>query len=794
MEARGGAGSPSSGRPSPMAEPLGWCVQAVRAAAEPALSRALLALRSRHTRRAGGVARFRERGGLAPLLELLGPQRPRRTLDLALSVLGNCCTERGSRRAVRRLGGIQRLVALLSSPGPESVLNRAARTIANLALEPDGARDVLEAGAVPLLISLSASCSTPECLHSSSRALRILASSSPSHRRALCRAGAARAVASRLAALPPSHPACPAVASALRGLTDGDAADADDIVPALPVLTALALHAKRDRRQPALAAIANACSRAALRPALGAAGAVEAVTEEVKRALASPNAAAGAAVAVRALCLLCREAVNRARVRAAGGLALLPRLLAVPAWRYRVLVALAAFAYDQEALAALEERGVVPLLADVLRARADEERDDNGGGDGDEEDEEAASFDLPRDDGDAATRDGAAAGSLRGLNFSFSGLGSSPLRLRRLLLLLSLPPPLLRRRRPLRAAAAAVCRRCGRWRCLEGWAKAILGSPKRRRCCSWVAWPPAMSRAALWPPPLSSPALLRYLTGVRSPAPRAARLLHRLAAHPALLGGLVRGYVPSLIRAWLVLGVDPNDHGFATAAPGPRRQRLRELGEALLRTLGGAAGTPFGLGLLTRGLRCGDPPVRLACATALPLLARCAGARALLGASLALLVAAVSGGSAGGEAPPGFALYAADAIGILRKQQAFGDTAEDLWGQTDVRREPRGQTDAPDVPLGPSRRTVAQSPLRPLSPKPPKRRRLCSAGTSPPPSWWPHVGPAAPVTPGEPSRGQRTFSQPSLSSSEPPETFSEPSRTFSEPPETFSEPSRTFSE
>ncbi|XP_074932692.1 armadillo repeat-containing protein 5 isoform X2 [Phalacrocorax aristotelis] len=560
---RPGPGPGPAAAAAAMSEPLGWCVEAVRAAAEPGLARALLALRTRHTRRPGGAARFRERGGLGPLLELLGPERPRRTLDLALSVLGNCCTEPGCRRQARRLGGVPRLVALLSSPGPESVQNRVARTLANLALEPDGARDVLDAGAGPLLVSLAASCGTPECLHSAARALRILGAA-PAPRRALGQAGAVRALASRLASLSPAHPACPAVARALRGLTDSPGPSADDVAPALPALAALAAHAKRDHRQPALGAIANACARAPLRPALGAAGAVEAVTEEVRRALASPNVA-GATVAVRALCLLCREAVNRARVRAAGGLGLLLRLLAEPRarpWRPRVLLALAAFAYDQEALAALEARGLVPLLADVLRARADEaeeeEEEEDEEEDEEEEDEAAASCDLP---GSCLVR---------------LGLGQLP-------------------------------GACG------------------------------------------------------------------------------------------------------------------DSSEGLLRNLVAAAAAPFGVGLLTHMLRCGAPPARLACATALPLLARPASpARGLLwgGGAVALLLSAVARGPVSPyEPPPAFALYAADAIALLRghagdmpgdtpgdgedalghasaadlQVHGDGDTkdpwghgdAEDLWGQAD---------------------------------------------------------------------------------------------------------------
>ncbi|KAM7074348.1 armadillo repeat-containing protein 5 [Ciconia maguari] len=595
-----------------MSEPLGWCVEAVRAAAEPGLARALLALRTRHTRRPGGAARFRERGGLGPLLELLGPERPRRTLDLALSVLGNCCTEPGCRRQARRLGGVPRLVALLSSPGPESVQNRVARTLANLALEPDGAQDVLDAGAGPLLVSLAASCSTPECLHSAARALRILGAA-PAPRRTLGRAGAVRALASRLASLSPAHPACPAVARALRGLTDSPGPSADDVAPALPALAALAAHAKRDHRQPALGAIANACARAPLRPALGAAGAVEAVAEEVRRALASPNIA-GSTVAVRALCLLCREAVNRARVRAAGGLGLLLRLLAEPRarpWRPRVLLALAAFAYDQEALAALEARGLVPLLADVLRARADEEEEDEEEEDEEEEDEEeedeaAASCDLPRElPGPPGA--GAAAGSLRGLKSWLLSEAASP------------PPS------PPSSTAPSHCPSPPRRRLPPMGALALPrgvgeGDP-------WLPEAPALlllgrlaaadepSRALATAPVVSG--LLRYLTGVAAPAPRAARVLQRLTGHPAFLGALVRAYVPSLLRSWLVLGLAPPQAEELSrpggprrpaAPPHPRQARLKELGEGLLRNLGAAAAAPFGVGLLTHMLRCGAPP------------------------------------------------------------------------------------------------------------------------------------------------------------------------------------------
>lgn len=149
----------AAAKPTP-ADSLSFCLSQLTAAAgeglgglkdtatnETPLGRALLALRTRYVKAAGGIERFRARGGLRPLLALLrqasavgpapsqtgsgsapssveseasgGPApsvassstpslsaRLRKTLDLALSILANCCTEGACRTEVRRLGGI----------------------------------------------------------------------------------------------------------------------------------------------------------------------------------------------------------------------------------------------------------------------------------------------------------------------------------------------------------------------------------------------------------------------------------------------------------------------------------------------------------------------------------------------------------------------------------------------------------------------------------------------------------------------------------------------------------------
>ncbi|CAN8173967.1 unnamed protein product, partial [Coccothraustes coccothraustes] len=437
-----------------MSESLGWCVEAVRAAAEPSLSRALLALRARHTRRAGGPARFRERGGLGPLLELVEPERPRRVLELALSVLGNCCTEPGCRRQARSLGGVPRLVSLLALPGaPESVWNRVARTLANLALEPEGARAVLDAGAAPLLISLTSTCTTPSCLLSAARALRILGtpqtppqipSPRPPSPLTQPRPRLLRALRPPGRALPrrPLLPrAGPGAAGAARSPLPQRRGRSRD--PALPVLAALAARPGLDARGSALAALAALGARGWMRPALGAAGAVEAALGSVGPQLGSGGAHVGSGVSprgahfeagVRALCLLCREAVNRARVRRCGGLRALLAVLREPRarrWHRAVLLALSAFAWDPPALRALDSWGVVPLLARGLppeprrgegaRQQPEEEEEEEE----DREEEEAASADWPRDLGLGAHGE-AAAGSWRGLRSWLSTTASPP--------------------------------------------------------------------------------------------------------------------------------------------------------------------------------------------------------------------------------------------------------------------------------------------------------------------------------------------------------------------------------
>lgn len=75
--------------------------------------------------------------------------------------------------------------------------------------------------------------------------------------------------------------------------------------------------------------------------------------------------------------------------------------------------------------------------------------------------------------------------------------------------------------------------------------------------------------------------LLAYVTGAPGPpSPRALRILTRLTCNPACLEAFVRSYGAALLRAWLVLGVSPDDWP-ATRARLTHQSQHRELGVCL---------------------------------------------------------------------------------------------------------------------------------------------------------------------------------------------------------------------
>ncbi|XP_004623230.1 armadillo repeat-containing protein 5 [Octodon degus] len=636
------------------------------AANETPLGRALLALRTRHIKAAGGIERFRARGGLRPLLALLRraaaaapapacagpgsapssaasaasagpsaspspspaspavapaspspPVRLRKTLDLALSILANCCTEGACRAEVRRLGGILSLVTILQCVKTDSIQNRTARALGNLAMEPESCGEIHSAGAVPLLVESLTACQDSQCLQSVVRALRNLADS-PQHRLALAQQGAVRPLAELLAAAPD-----PALTSALvrallelsRGCSRA-CAEQLSLGGGLGPLVSLASHPKRLVRETTILILANLCAQGLVRPALGNAGGVEVLLGELRQRRGPSGASpASQQPLVRAVCLLCREAINRARLRDAGGLELLMGLLQDPrasAWHPRVVAALVGFLYDTGALGRLQALGLVPLLAGQLCGDTGEEE---------EEGREAASWDFPEE----RTPERAEAGGFRSLRSWLISEGYAG----------DISPDWSPEHCPLPEPTDPVPTTPGKTSLRTPCTLRTLGRSPAAPAAAEEPWGregPALlllSRFSQAPDPsgalVTGPALcglLAYVTGAPGPpSPRALRILARLTCNPACLEAFVRSYGAALLRAWLVLGISPEDWPAPRARP-VRRNQHRELGEMLLQNLTVQAESPFGVGALTHLLLSGSTEDRVACALTLPFICR----------------------------------------------------------------------------------------------------------------------------------------------------------------------------
>uniref|UniRef100_A0A8C4EQH9 Armadillo repeat containing 5 n=1 Tax=Dicentrarchus labrax TaxID=13489 RepID=A0A8C4EQH9_DICLA len=329
--------------------------------------RALVAIRTQHIKGdKAGIARFRSQGGLRPLLDLLKhPDCSRKTMDLALSILANCCTELETR-----------LFLKLGNVALETVQNRAARALGNLAMDPESSALIHSAGGVPLLllcVSLSSAPSSPtaappkdtcpklECAQSAARALLYL-SDTPSNRLSLLTQGTLSALAPLIA---PEYPQGlrRAALRTLHELTRGCGVECAREVSRSGVLAQLGVMASGESGKPfeelALKTLANVCSQGCLRPLVGSLGVIPKFTEEIKRDPLKSG------VFLKALCLCCKEAVNRAKVKESGGLEVLIGFLAThhshPLSRLAIL-ACVDFVFDEAAMEQLQELGLVPLL------------------------------------------------------------------------------------------------------------------------------------------------------------------------------------------------------------------------------------------------------------------------------------------------------------------------------------------------------------------------------------------------------------------------------------------------
>lgn len=202
-------------------------------------------------------------------------------------------------------------------------------------------------------------CPKLECAQSAARALLYL-SDTPSNRLALLTQGTLSALAPLIA---PEYPQSlrRAALRTLHELTRGCGAECAREVSRSGVLAQLGVMALGGKpfEELALKTLANMCSQGCLRPLVGSLGVIQKFTKEVEK---DPLRSG---VFLKALCLCCKEAVNRAKVKESGGLEVLIGFLSAhqshPLSRLAIL-ACVDFVFDESAMEHLQELGLVPLL------------------------------------------------------------------------------------------------------------------------------------------------------------------------------------------------------------------------------------------------------------------------------------------------------------------------------------------------------------------------------------------------------------------------------------------------
>uniref|UniRef100_A0A3Q2YUC0 Armadillo repeat containing 5 n=1 Tax=Hippocampus comes TaxID=109280 RepID=A0A3Q2YUC0_HIPCM len=535
--------------------------------------RALVAIRTQHIKGdKAGITRFRKQGGLRPLLDLLGHHKcSRKTLDLALSILANCCTELETRKEVSERNILTNVVTSVDvmkrNVAQETIQNRAARALGNLAMDSESSALIHLAGESLCPFSLVAGYNL--CAQSASRALLYL-SDTPANRLSLLTQGALSALTPLMA---PEYPQGlrRAALRTLHELTRGCGPECAREVSRSGVAAQLSVMASGEAGKPyeelALKTLANLCSQGCLRPLVGSLGVIPKFTAEAKK---EPYKSG---VFLKALCLCCKEAVNRAKVKESGGLeALVGFLAAHPSHPLARLVILACvdFVFDESAVEQLQELGLVPLLVARLVALTAGEKADAGGG----------------------GLSGSSHGDSTDGDWAVSPPQSSPNP--------DCPAP-LKTCSPLNAATHPYHP--------EPW------TPESPVLLLLSRFSHAADPSPFLVTSGTVRGLLCYLSQHQDPSSRCFRLLCRLTCNPSCLRALLRTGAVALIH-----------HHLCQRDGGARRQqervgaKVKQLGVTLLNNLHVQCESAFGAGVLAHVMLSGSESDRVNCALSLPLI------------------------------------------------------------------------------------------------------------------------------------------------------------------------------
>jgi len=331
--------------------------------------KALIDIRTRVVKSQSGLEGLLEENFVTNLVSLLNRSNPK-IIDISLSILANLLQEELARKQIRSCGGIVKLINIVQNIEDNNILCRAWRAVANAAQDTKNIALLHQHGLAShlsqALVSLSDSHSQVVLV----RCARI-AGDTARHRGYLVAEGALDRVVNILVSLEDetNHDLCKAVAKCLAKLSHGARLEeAEKILPGVAALVRMAGSARRDLAENCLGVLVNLSQLDQLRPCLGNAEVVDILVTKFYSCEANSKLKNSV---ITALCLYCRESVNRVKLREVAGCKLFVEVLSsdeeeMLKLQDMVLNSLLQFIYDNHSLNVLMNEGLIPSLVQML--------------------------------------------------------------------------------------------------------------------------------------------------------------------------------------------------------------------------------------------------------------------------------------------------------------------------------------------------------------------------------------------------------------------------------------------
>ena len=308
--------------------------------------------------------------GLVPKLAHHLKRPNSKVVDVALSILGNLLLNEVARKQIRP--HIKVVTSILTTINEESILARTCRVLANIAQDSENARLLKSQNLLIVLVKTLNELKNPKAKASIVRAVRVLGALEKPENLLTSNALASVSLLLTSAKDGEDDELLKAVTKCLAKLSSHC-----DQFKALQIqgegqgfqkLVECCRHENSSIWEPALATLVNLSFVESLRPNLGNAGVIW--TFIVKANESGALTQSDFFRTINALCLYCRESVNRMKIRDAGGLRLFVSILQDPekdeAVKNKIIKSLMQFSYDDMSLKVLQHVGLVPALVKML--------------------------------------------------------------------------------------------------------------------------------------------------------------------------------------------------------------------------------------------------------------------------------------------------------------------------------------------------------------------------------------------------------------------------------------------